>query len=91
MSRSHKITTFLGLAAKTPSFVWTMSISDMEAGEAGWSEAEEGVIERRHWRKVVVVVNLKEYKGSWERGERGGGGELRLRVRVSMDLQSKFI
>ncbi|KAJ0535841.1 hypothetical protein HanIR_Chr09g0435011 [Helianthus annuus] len=52
LSRSHKMTTFLGFAVKMPSLFGTMSISDMEAG---WSEARVGGIERRHWRKPVVV------------------------------------
>lgn len=43
---------------KIPSLVGTMSISDIEAGEDGWSEAEVGVIERRHLWMVVVVLML---------------------------------
>lgn len=82
MSKSHKITTFLGLAVYTPSLVLTMSISTSAA------EKEEALI--AHFSRGVRVeieigvkaffggVNLEDWSGL-RGGRKRAGGVLRGR------------
>lgn len=64
LSRSHRMTTFLGLGMKDGVPVWEFGV----VGTMSMSEVADGGVGRRHWRRVVVVVvDLKVGRGGWWR------------------------
>lgn len=49
LSRSHRMTTFLGLGMKDGVPVWEFGV----VGTMSMSEVADGGVGRRHWRRVV--------------------------------------
>lgn len=87
MSKSHKTTTFLGLAVKTPSLVRTMSISEVAAEAPGWEA--QAVIRHDLLMNGAVVLNLRVVRSGGSRRRRSG--LTGTRIRISIALQSEFI